>query len=35
MRSYDELVVVCFVGFCHGSEKKDDRERDETEEALD
>lgn len=35
MGPYDELVVVCSVGFCHGSEEKKDRERYETEEALD
>jgi hypothetical protein len=31
---YYELVVVCFVGFCHGGEEKKGDERDEAEEAL-
>lgn len=32
--SYDELVVLCFVGFCHGSEDKKDSQRDKADEAL-
>lgn len=32
--SYDELVVVSFVGFCHGSEDKNHSQRDKADEAL-
>lgn len=35
MGLYDEFVVVCFVGFCYGSEEKKDCERYEIEEVFD